>query len=218
MMTRLLRPVLFVLISAFALAAETLNFSQLTVIPYGVQEFDISTGITTLPDGGDVVDTDTNLSLSGSFVRFADGAFIEATGVTIDGEFGTLSTATIFLDLVQSLLQADEELTFTRAEIELHAGSMVYHHETGIAAFYGGVTGTLPPFTASTLLLDSRQAIMLLVGAYEFTDGMFALRSPSGGGMLQVHIVVDEETGETDYIATSNPDEAVLAAFQPYLE
>lgn len=204
--------------SASALSVETLNFSQLTVIPYGSQEFDISTGITTLPEGGDVVDTDTNLSLSGSFVRFADGEFIEAHGVTINGEFGTLTTAEILLDLASSLLEADDELTFTRDEIELHAGSMAYHHDSGIAAFYGGVTGTLPQFEATTLLLDSRKAIMLLVGTYEFSDGMFALRSPAGGGMLQVAIVVDEDTGETDYIATSTPDEDVLDVFQPYLE
>ena len=207
-----------VLASLFWAAAETINFSQLTVKPYGSQEFDISTGITTLPEGGDVIDTDTNLALSGSFVRFEDGAFIEATDVTITGDFGTLAAAEVFLDLGSSTLDIPSKLTFRRAELELTAGAMKYHHGQGIAVFTGGVQGSVPPLTADTLLLDSLAGVMLLVGRYSFTDGLFTLESPESGGRLYVAIEVDEETGTTDYIATSNPGEAELERFAPFLE
>lgn len=207
-----------VLASVFWAAAETINFSQLTVKPYGSQEFDISTGITTLPEGGDVIDTDTNLALSGSFVRFEDGAFIEATEVTITGDFGTLEASEVFLDLGSSTLEIPSELSFHRAELELHAGAMKYHHQAGIAVFTGGVTGSLPPLTADTLLLDSLAGAMLLVGTYTFTDGLFTLESPSNGGYLHVAIEVDEEAGTTDYTATSNPSASELERFAAFLD
>lgn len=207
-----------VLAGVFWAAAETINFSQLTVKPYGSQEFDISTGITTLPEGGDVIDTNTNLSLSGSFVRFEDGAFIEATEVTITGNFGTLQSSEVYLDLHSSTLDIPNALTFNRAELQLEAGAMKYHHEHGIAVFTGGVSGTVPPLQADTVMLDSVTGTMLLVGTYTFTDGLFTLESPSGGGYLFVTIEVDEETNETDYIATSNPTESDLERFASFLE
>lgn len=81
------------LVLSFASAAPVgtdADFAALTVRPNGPEELDLATGVTTLPEGGEIVYRAENVRLTGGFIRFLEGDFIEAREAVVAGAFGSL--------------------------------------------------------------------------------------------------------------------------------
>jgi len=189
-------------------------FAALSINSAGPQVMDITTGITTLPQGGSVVDRDTGVSFDAAHIRYLDGSFIEATGVTMDGAFGSLSADLVRIEMADSLLTASGNLRLHRDGLVVTATDLRYYALSNIAVFDGGVTGSEPSFSAERVLLDVISGDVLLVGGYSFTSGMFTLTSPTEGGTLELRL--QEVDGVLVYDAATDVSPDLLRRFSAH--
>ncbi len=209
-----LSAVLAAMLSTTALAAAP--FAGLTVTPAGAQQYDITTGITTLPDGGSIVDQDTGVALEARRIVYLAGVYVDAWGVRVAGTFGEVDAEELRIDLVAGVLTATGGLSLTREALTVNAHQLTYHAAGQVAVFAGGVTGSNPRFESERVLLDVASGDVLLDGEYTFEGGVFALQSPEGGGMLALRLVAKGDGGAA-YDAATEPAPELLERFAPYL-
>ena len=206
--------ILLVLVGGPAWAAGA-PFAALTITPSGAQSYDITTGVTTLPQGGTVVDQDTGVTLQASSMRYVQGQSIDAHDASVRGSFGHLSASTIHIDIPAGTLTASGDLKLTRGALALQAASLRYDAAREVVDFGGPVTGSSPDFQADRVLLDAKSGDVLLVGHYRFSDGVLALTSPPDGGRLELHL--HQVDGKPVYDAATEVSPALLARFAPEL-
>ncbi len=190
-------------------------FAALVIVSHGRQTIDIVTGLTTLPDGGTLYDAHTGVEVQASVIRYVDGEYIEASGVTASGGFGDLVAESLHIDVVDSVLTASGELRLSRDGLVLTAGSLRYHALEQVIVFDGGVTGSEPTFSADRVLLDTLSGDVLLDGRYEFAGALFTMRSPAKGGRLQLSL--EQRGDEVVYAAATEVSPALLERFKAYL-
>lgn len=192
-------------------ATAAAPFAALTVTPRGAQEYDISTGVTTLPDGGSIIDEDTGVSLAAKQITYLDGSYIEARGASVSGAFGRLTAATLHIDVKTGVLTASGDLSLARDALTLKAGKLTYYATRRVADFSGTVTGTSPAFRADRLLLDALSGNVLLLGDYRYAGAAFTLRAPEGGGRLE--LTLHQVDGVPVYDAATDVSPGLLARF-----
>ena len=185
------------------------------MIAHGDQVFDLATGVTTLPQGGEVVDREGELRLVGETIRYRDGEFIEAEGVRVEGRFGTATAERLRVDVTTDVLEAAGGLTVERDGLRLQAGELRYDAEAEVVRFAGGVRADDPAFEAAAAVLDLQSGAIVLVGPYEFQDGLFTLRGPAEGALLEL-VPVETDAG-TDYAAASEVSAELAARLGPFL-
>ena len=200
--------------SGAALAAAP--FAALTVTPAGAQQYDITTGITTLPDGGSIVDQDTGVALEAQRIVYLAGVYVEAQGVRVTGTFGEVDAEELRIDLVTGVLTATGGLSLTREALTVVADRLTYHAADQVAVFAGGVMGSDPRFQSERVLLDVATGDVLLDGESTAAGSPFALQSPEGGGVLALRLVVTA-AGEAAYDAATEPAPELLERFAPSL-
>lgn len=196
-------------------AEEAAPFAGLQVIAHGDQVFDLATGVTTLPQGGEVVDRNSDLRLVGETLRYKDGAFIEAEGARVEGRFGAASAARLRIDVAARVLEAEGELKVEREGLRLEADGLLYDAEAEVVRFHGNVRADAPDFEAAAAVLDLRSGAIVLVGPYRFADGPFTLRAPAEGALLE--LVPAEGDAGTDYAAASEVSPELAARLEPFL-
>ena len=167
-------------------AQATSAFAALEIIPVGEQIFDITTGRTELPDGGEVVDNATGVRLVSPYIIFTTGEVIEANDVSVTGSFGSFSAAELVIDIPGATLAAIGDLLLERENLSLAAAELVYDAAAEIASFGGPVVGTSPDFEAAGLLLDTLNGTVLLFGPYRFQSGPVTLTSNRTEGRLEL--------------------------------
>jgi hypothetical protein len=212
------RVLLLLLLSGVPAAglAEGAPFAALTVTPAGRQVFDLTTGVTPLPDGGEVVDQDTGVALQATTIEYRDGAYIDATGVRVRGSFGALDADALHIDIAAATLEAHGHLRLERAGLTVQAARVHFDAGRDVADFAGPVRGDAPAFEADRVLLDTRSGNVLLVGRYSFEDGLFTLTSPASGGRLELQFVGAD--GNAAYDAATEVDPALLERFATELD
>lgn len=206
--------VLLVSAAASPVAAAA-PFASLTVSPAGRQQYDISTGVTTMPDGGVITDLDTGVELLAKHIVYLAGAYIEAEGVEVSGEFGAVVADSLRVDLETGVLGASGGLSLVRDGLRITAGSLKYYSQRQVAVFDGGVTASGPAFEADRLLLDAVSGDVLLVGNYVFEDALFTMTSPEAGGHLELRFVLRD--GLPVYDAATEVRQELLARFEGLL-
>ncbi len=209
-----LRPlaVLCGLLLAVCTLAYADNFAALNVTPRGDQTLDLATGVTTLPQGGEIVDTESGLKLEGSFIRYHAGEFIEARGATVHGKFGDLKAAKIYLDAAKQTLQASGGVNFSAQDFNVTAGSLTVYLEPELAFAGEQVHGDKPALEASALLVDSSGRQALLASPYHYQDGPLTLQSQAAGHFLMVRWA----EGGSSFSASTEVDPKLLAEFKQY--
>ena len=190
-------------------------FAALTVTPFGSQVYDITTGVTTLPEGGTITDQDTGVSLDAKRIEYRAQDYVEAWSVSLTGSFGKVAAEALRIDLAAGLLTASGGLHLERDALAVDALNLRFDANTQIAVFGGGVTSTEPAFTADRVLLDVTNGDVLLEGEYVFDGGLFTMRSPEGGGMLALKLVVQD--GVAGYDAATEVTPEMLARFSAEL-
>jgi len=207
--------VLVVLVAAGPGWAETAPFAALTVTPNGPQRYDISSGVTTLPQGGTVVDQDTGVTLEAASMTYVEGVSIDATDASVTGSFGRLTAGSIHIDVPAATLRATGDLKLIRGGLTVQAGTLHYDATREVVDIRGPVEGTSPDFRADRVLLDAKSGDVLLLGRYRFSEGALTLTSPTGGGRLELHLhAVD---GKPVYDAATEVSPALLARFSAEL-
>lgn len=155
------------------------DFAALSVRPYGAQNLDLATGVTTLPDGGEVRYGELDVTLSGSWLRFLEGDFIEVEGGTVTGAFGTLRAPELRFEVASQTLRAAGGVRF-EGEVVLAAEAVTLNLEDDVALLEGGVTSTAPNLEGERALVDLTGGQALLVGPYRYQEGPVTLRGAAG--------------------------------------
>lgn len=190
-------------------------FAALTVEANGRQQYDLTTGVTTMPDGGVITDLSTGVHLEARSIVYLAGAYVEATGASVEGSFGRVTAGSLHLDLVSGVLSAAGELQLVREGLLVTAGALNYDASIEVAEFSGGVTSLEPEFRADRVLLDVRSGDVLLTGEYDFHDTLFTLVSPEGGGRLELRFVMVDGVARYDVATEVRPE--LLERFAHYL-
>ncbi len=162
------------------------DFAALSVTPYGQQNFDLATNTTTLPQGGRVIDHDSNVVLSGEFVRYQEGVFVELKEAIVEGAFGNLAAPDIELDIDAQTLHARGQVQFDGGELVIQALSVMFFLEPDIAIVRGDVFGDAPRLEGASLIIDTESQQAILVGPYTYQDGPFTLSGQTADDILLV--------------------------------
>jgi hypothetical protein len=205
--------VLILVLVSVAPSVSVAQFASLTITPKGDSELDITTGITTLPQGGAIVDKSRGITLTASFVEYKDDTFVKAQTARAEGFFGLLHTPEFFLDTAQYLITARGGITLSQDGLSLSADRLTLHLTNGIAVLSGNVNNENPNFQAATLILKMGAGYALLVSPFNYQD---ILSKDEAGSLVQLN-----QTKETDesftYSISATPDEAVSAELAPYI-
>lgn len=189
-------------------------FAALTITPYGPEIFDIGTGTTTLPEGGEVVDAATGIRLVAPRIEVQEGVRIQATDPVVSGSFGELTASSLDLDLQTRVLEAAGPITLAREGLVLEAQRATYHGGLELASFVRP-TSNAPDFSAERVLLDPNTGHALLLGPYRYQDGPFTLSSDEEGAVLALLWSVVDEVG--GYDASTDVPEELQDRFAPLL-
>ena len=187
----------------------------LTVVPFGEQTFDIATGLTTLPQGGEITDRVSGVVITAPFIELQQGVFIKAKTVEASGEFGIFQASEFYIDFESSVIRAGGEVTLSKDATTIHSEQLSYFVDTKILRLSGGVVGQSPAIEAEAIILEFSSGIALLVGPYTFTDGVFTLSSKIANSLLE--LVAVENEGSSIFEAATEVDPVSLARFQEYL-
>lgn len=215
---RLLLPLLLVL-SAVAAAQEPVrtSFANLTIVSAGDEEFDLSTGVTTLLDGGEISDRSSGITLQANWISYHADEFIDTTGAAVTGPFGTVTAGSVFIDIPAARLSASGELRFAGRDLQVSASSLRYFGEQGVVELSGEVIATTPAFTAERVLYHLESGTLLLFSPYSYDDGLLELSAASAGSQLELRRPVNEAAAGT-FAASSTPSPETLALFTGLLE
>lgn len=155
------------------------DFAALTIRPNGAEELDLASGVTTLPQGGEISYKDENVTLSGSFIRYLEGDFIEVKEATVEGAFGTLKAPALRFEVGPQRLEA-QGATFSGPALELTADTITLNLQDDVAVLAGNVLSQKPELSGTRALVDTTGRRALLVGPYRFQNGPVVLTGDAG--------------------------------------
>lgn len=210
--SRALFVIFFALFSSLSLA----QFAALTIKPNGPQKMDIATGITTLSQGGEVIDKQRGISLKASFIEYQDGVYIKAQTAQAEGFFGVLNTPELYLDAAQNTIVATGGVTLSQGGLSLTANSLNLYLSQGITVLSGNVNNQAPSFQAAQLVIKIGAGYALLVSPFTYQDGPLNLSKAEAGSLLQLNQTKEADNSFTYSISTTL-DEAVNAELSPYI-
>jgi hypothetical protein len=187
--------------------------ARLTVVPSGEQSFDLLTGETTLPEGGTILDTGTGLRLDAAFIRYREGAYIDAQDARAATAGGDLVAPALTIDVPSLVALAPEGVRFQRDGLMVVATSAELRFGSELARF-DAPAGDDPELSARALLLDLRSGDALLLGPYRFRDGPFTLSDEREDAALQLRPVTAED-GTPAYRAANQVDEDLWQRLAP---
>ena len=198
------------LAGGLALAAPGLD-----VRPAGDQQFDPLTGVTTLPHGGTVTDSDHGLRLQAKWIELKQGEFFRATGATLSAaETGTIRAANIDYQVRADRLVATGDLSFSGTDSTgMTAERVVAFPDAGKVVALGQVRGTKPAIRADAVALDAAKREVFLYGNYSFQDGKTRLASAKPDAGLLVTVAANGKLS-----TTTRPDPARLMAYLDMIE
>ncbi len=192
--------------------AQTTPFAALQITPYGDQAVDLATGVTTLPQGGEIVDEESGVTLTGSLVTYKEGDYVEVTDGEVTGDFGSLAAPTVRLDINAQTLETTGGVRFEGEGLALQSDMLTLYLEPDIAVAAGGLTSETPALEAAALLVDLQQNAALVVGPYHYQNGPLTLQSEAED-LLGLTWGADE----TDFEASTTIDPALQTRLEPYL-
>ncbi len=151
------------------------DFAALTIRPNGPEELDLTTGVTTLPQGGEIVYRKEQVTLKGSFIRYLEGDFIEVEGASVTGTFGSLRAPRLRFEVEAQTLQAQGGATFSGKALGLTADKLSLSLKDDVAVLEGNVTSKNPELSSERALVDLKNPQGLLIGPYTYQDGPVGL-------------------------------------------
>lgn len=211
---------LLLLLAGTALAQTGGSFANLVITPTGDEEYDISTGITTLTEGGVIQDHGSGITLEAPLISYRVDDYIDTSFTTVTGGFGTVLGDSVYVDIRESLLTAGGNLQLTGRNLHVSGNELSYFAESGVVDLQGNVSATDPVFTASRILYDTASGTVLLFGPYTFDDGFLQLSASSPDSFLELlrPAAEPEDVDEFAFLVSSTPAAQTLALFAAWLD
>lgn len=190
-------------------------FAGLSVIAYGEQLLDVATGVTTLPDGGEVIDRDSGVALVGAVIRYREGSFIEAEEAAIETPSGRLQAEKVRIDVEAGVLFAEGTASVALEALSASSERLSLDLREEIIVAQGAVTSVAPSFEAAAVVIDMVASRAFLVGPYRYQDDPVSLRGSGDGDLLMVSWSVSND--EVSFDVATEFEAGVLARIEPYL-
>ncbi len=208
---------LVLLLGGIAMAA---SFAAFTVEPKGDQEVDLTTGITTLPQGGRLIDNDSGVALEAALIRYKEGEFVEAEEARLSRNDLRFRVGKLEYLVEQKEVRLSGGVTFSSDFLEgLKADRGVLFMADDVAVLEGGVRSTSPAFEAQRLVADTREGLVLLVGDFRYEDPALGLvlRGKGESARLLITFVQGKEPEATTEVPAKVRSrlEAYLAEAEP---
>jgi hypothetical protein len=204
---------------AIGSTVAALDVAELSIVSYGAQLFDLATGFTELPDGGEIVDRGTGIRLTAPWLRYADGVALEAHDAVVEAPFGRLLAPKLVVDLQRSRLEAEGGITL---ELEgagtVLAQRLIFASSDGWVVARGDVVADDPVATAAAVWADTASGRIVLEAPYRYEDGPLVLRSDEVGSRLQLTPSTGDDGVVLGYDASTTLDADVLARLETDLE
>jgi hypothetical protein len=212
-MSRVLLALFIVSIFTFSLAQ---GVAALTVKPAGEQNLDLSTNITTLPQGGEIIDKERGLTLTATFITYKEGEFIEATGGTSEGPFGILQAPELRLEVATDTITATGGISLSKDGLALTSDSLTLELKTSIAVLSGNVKNTAPAFETAAVVMKVGAGYAILASPFDYQDGLMQLAQKTPGSLLQLK-QIENEDGTFSYNVSTTLDKTINTELTPYL-
>ncbi len=191
-----------------ALAAP---FAAFTVEPAGDQVVDLATGVTTLPDGGRLVDAERGLSLEAAYIEYKEGVFVRAKGARLFKEKLRFEAGRLEYDVARETVVLGEGVRFSSPHLSgLEAPRGVLYLKDGVAVLEGGVKSESPAFQAERMVADTREGLVLLLGAFSYQDPALGITLKGQGEDARLLLRFKEEGVEAE---TEVPPEVLKRLF-----
>jgi hypothetical protein len=172
-MKRLVTAVLLMVVLGVVLASR---FAGFEVKPSGNADFDVSTGVYTLPTGGTITDNQNKLVLEAKYIQYKERDFIRAKEAKLVSGSGNFVAATL-----EYLTQSDTlklgNLQFGSKDIKAVSASQGLLLKEDILILKGEVRSKNPQLEANVLVVDIAKDQALVQGAFAYSDGPTSLRA-----------------------------------------
>ena len=191
---------------SLALAAR---FAAFSVEPFGPQRLNLDTGVTTLPQGGVLVDNENGLRLRADYIEYKEGAFIRARVLELLSEKETFRAQTLEHDIPKGEARFTS-LVFANADFkDLRAERALALFNEDIVVLKGQVRAASPDLQADVLVVDLKARQALVLGSFLYREGRATLRGQGPSARLHLRFA-----GGKVQASTKLPPEAPrLAAY-----
>ncbi len=197
------------LLLGFALAQ-----GGLVIQANGDQETDAN-GVTTMNQGGTVIDNVNGITIKGSYIKVKDGAFLNATNATIiTAQSQSIAASKIDWNFASDRMALSGPLNVSTSEVKsLSSANAVAYPKAGIIVSPGSVSASSPIIKANSAVIDGKNHEAFLSGKYLFQEkGKTKLE----GSMLWIKF---DGSGKATNTKTGNSiPEAVKARYLGLLE
>ncbi|GLV46950.1 hypothetical protein TJA_01270 [Thermus sp. LT1-2-5] len=178
-----MRGLLIPLFLGLALAARFATFS---VEPAGPQRVNLETGVTTLPQGGILVDNENGLRLKGSYIEYKEGSFVRAKGVELLSGKETFQAQSMEHDIPKQEARF-QGLVFANADFKgLRAERALALFAEDVVVLKGKVQADSPKLQAETLVVDLKGREALALGSFTYQEGKATLRGQGASARLHL--------------------------------
>jgi len=152
-------------------AAFAASFAAFSVEPAGDQVVDLTTGVTTLPEGGRLVDAERGIALEADWIEYKEGAFVRARGARLAHGDLRFEAGEIVYTAEEERVELGGGVRFSSRELKgLSAERGVLYLKDRVAVLLGGVEGEAPRLRARALVADLDEGLVLLLGPFRYED------------------------------------------------
>jgi len=169
------------------LPALAASFAAFTVEPAGDQVVDLATGVTTLPDGGRLVDAEQGLSLEAAYIEYKEGEFVRAKKARLVHGDLRFEAGRLEYDVKTEQVVLEDGVYFSSKHLKnLRAPRGVLYLKDQVAVLEGGVRSERPAFEAEQMVADTKQGLVLLVGSFRYQDPELGITLKGQGPTAQL--------------------------------
>jgi hypothetical protein len=166
------------------------SFAAFSVEPFGTQRLNFETGVTTLPQGGILIDNENGLRLRAAYIEYKEGAFIRARTLELLSQKQTFKAQSLEHDIPKQEARytslSFSNLDFKNLQAE-HA--LVLLKEDILVG--KGVLAEKPLLKAEMLIVDLKRREALIAGNFSFRDGQRVLKGTGSSARLFIQFGSD---------------------------
>lgn len=181
------------------------RFASFSVEPFGTQRVNLDTGVTTLPQGGILVDNENGLRLKASYLEYKEGNFVRARGAELLSEGESFVAQSLEHDIPKQearftgLSFSNPDFKGLRSERAL----ALFAHD--IVVLKGKVQAESPRLQAETLVVNLKDREALALGSFTYQEGKATLRGQGTGARLYLRFVSGKVQATTKVPPSATP-------------
>lgn len=137
----------------------------------GDQETDAD-GVTTMSQGGTVIDNVNGITIKGSYIKVKDGAFLNAINATIiTSQAQNITASKIEWNIASDRMALSGPLNVSTSEVKsISSGFAIAYPKAGILVSPGNVSAASPNIRANSAVIDGKSHEAFLSGNYVFQE------------------------------------------------